>query len=380
MRQMTVDQLPRLLADHEPPCVSLYQPTHRRHPENQQDRIRYGNILKEMEKSLQAKYRSREVSSLLENFKALAYDELFWDHRTDGLAILASADCFELFELQRPVAQLVVVANSFHVKPLLRAVEAADRFQVLCLNRQEVRLYEGNRDALDPVDLKDVPATITEALGEELTEPHLTVASYGSGAGQAMVHGHGSTADEVDGDRDRFFRVGDRAILKHHSRPSGLPLVLGALAEYHTAFRRVSKNPFLVADGIRKNPDSLSVDELRREAWRVLEPTYAQRLEGLIERFQAACARQSGSDDLCDVARAAVAGRIATLLVEDERRIPGHVDPATGAIRLGDLAHPEVDDVLDDLAEMVLRMKGEVTVVPADKMPSESGLAAIYRY
>jgi hypothetical protein len=26
-----------LLADHEPPCLSLYQPTHRSHPEKQQD-------------------------------------------------------------------------------------------------------------------------------------------------------------------------------------------------------------------------------------------------------------------------------------------------------------------------------------------------------
>jgi Bacterial archaeo-eukaryotic release factor family 6 len=50
------------------------------------------------------------------------------------------------------------------------------------LNRREIKLYEGNRDVLDEIEIAlGVPRTITDALGEELTEPHLTVASYGQG-------------------------------------------------------------------------------------------------------------------------------------------------------------------------------------------------------
>ena len=47
---------------------------------------------------------------------------------------------------------------------------------------------------------------------------------------------------------------------------------------------------------------------------------------------------------------------------------------------MADLADPEVDDLLDDLGEIVLRIKGEVIVLPAEGMPSESGVAAIYRF
>jgi hypothetical protein len=39
-----------------------------------------------------------------------------------------------------------------------------------------------------------------------------------------------------------------------------------------------------------------------------------------------------------------------------------------------------VDDLLDDLGERVLATGGEVVVVPTERMPTESGLAAIYRY
>lgn len=35
-----------LLATHTPPCLSLYQPTHATHPDNQQDVIRFRNLVK----------------------------------------------------------------------------------------------------------------------------------------------------------------------------------------------------------------------------------------------------------------------------------------------------------------------------------------------
>ncbi|HUE71552.1 MAG TPA: hypothetical protein VMP01_11770, partial [Pirellulaceae bacterium] len=334
MRQLTTDHVIGLLADHEPPCISLYQATHRNHPENQQDPIRNRNLLAKMETSLRQKYPTREVRTLLEKFQALAHDDRFWNHRTDGLAILSSSDTFQVFDLQRSIPELLVVADSFHTKPLLRVLQSADRYQILALSRHEAKLYEGNRYALDPVELTNVPSTITEALGAELTEQHLSVGAYGAGAPRAArggvagsgaapsVHAHGDKADEVDIDRDRFFRSIDRGILEHHSRPSGLPLMLATLTEYHEPFHEVSHNPFLMADGIRKNPESLSLDQLRAEAWRVVEPVYLPRLAKLSDDFQVARSRNLGSDDLAQIAEAATAGRVGTLLVEADRQIP----------------------------------------------------------
>jgi hypothetical protein len=388
MRQITTDHLTGLLADHEPPCISLYQLTHRNHPENQQDPIRYRNLLTEMENSLRQKYPTREVRTLLEKFEALARDDRFWNHRTDGLAVLSSPNTFQIFELQRTVPELLVVADSFHTKPLLRVLQSADRYQILALNRNEAKLYEANRYALDEVDVGDMPTTITAALGDQLTESHQGVGVYGKRAGTgALAHGgpgsfpgFGGKNDEMDKDIERFFRFIDRGILEHHSRPSGLPLMLATLTENHEPFHAVSHNPFLMAAGIMKNPESLSLDQLRADAWRVVEPVYLQRLAKLSDDFQVARSRDLGSDDLARIAEAATAGRVGTLLVEDDRQIPGKIDRATGRIQSGDLSDPEVDDVLDDLAELVLRMKGDVVVVPVERMPSATGAAATYRY
>lgn len=44
------------------------------------------------------------------------------------------------------------------------------------------------------------------------------------------------------------------------------------------------------------------------------------------------------------------------------------------------LEDPDVDDLLDDLGEHVLKADGEVIIVPSDRMPSDTGLAAIFRF
>jgi hypothetical protein len=338
MRQLTTDHLGSLRSSHHPPCISLYQPTHRSHPESEQDQIRFRNLRREMERALKDHPAKRETRKLLSRYRALEGDSEFWNHRTEGLAILSSPETFEIFELQRPVQELLVVANNFYTKPLVRILQSADRYQLLCLSRSQARLYEGNRDALDPVELNDMPSTITEVLGEELTEPHVEARSTPGGA--TVYFGSGQSAEEVDVDRERFFRAIDRAILMRHSRPSGLPLMLVALAEHHAAFRAVSHNPFLLADGIETNPDALDVDQLRVLAWQKLEPAYQQRLARLLETYHAAQARQSASDDLQAVAEATLAGRVEMLLVEADRQIPGRVDEVTGRITKGDFAHP----------------------------------------
>jgi len=65
--------------------------------------------------------------------------------------------------------------------------------------------------------------------------------------------------------------------------------------------------------------------------------------------------------------------------VEADRVIPGRMDD-TGRVELTTDIVATVDDLLDDVAEAVLRRKGEVIVVPSARMPSKSGLAATYRY
>jgi len=365
---LTQETLSALLTETSPPCVSLYQPTHRQHPENQQDIIRYRNLVKQIEQTLNEQHPADLVNALIEPFHALAEDDDFWQHTLDGLAVFGAPGLFHVFGLQRTVQELAVVAGSFHTKPLRRFLQSTDRYQLLGLSLQEARLYEGNRDGLHAI--KFVP---DDAPDED-----------GGAASKAKPHTQGGRQNEAGTDETAFFRAIDRAVLEQHSRPSSLPLILAALPEHHGLFREISHNPFLLVEGVKINPEALSPDEFCARAWQVFEPQYHTRLAALADDFAVAKSKGLGLEDLEQVAEAAVAGRVDTLLIEADRQIAGRIHAGTGNLHLAgsDTPPPDglEDDLLDDLGEWVLKMGGRVMVVPAAQMPVITGAAATCRY
>jgi len=347
--------LASLIQASDAPCISIYQPTHRRHPENAQDPIRFRNLIKQVEASLLQRFPTRDVRALLAPLHELAADEEFWNHTLDGLAVMASESRFDVFHLSRSIPELVVVSDSFHVKPLLRHYQSADRFHVLALAEDKFALYEGTRYGLDPIR---APKVSTRAPAP--SDP----------SGRTVV-GEGMAG---------YFRAVDAAVAAEVSSSSHVPLLLAALPENASHFRAAAKNPHLLKETILGDPFAIDAEALRSRAWSIFEPHYVGRLKRLADDFGLAAHRQQGTGDLSDAARAAVAGRIATVLLESDRTEPGRIDPVTGAIVAKELCDPKVDDKFDDLAELVLKTGGEVVMVPADRMPTKTGLAAIYRF
>jgi hypothetical protein len=366
----------------------VYLATDRSYPTEQQGPIRFKNSVAAIEDQLRRSYPGREVNALLDKFRAWMDDQFFWTHRFDGLAMFGSPNRFEVFDLQRQPPEAAVVADRFHLKPLVRYTQSADRFQVLCLQREKCWLLEGNRYALDRLDPKGVPTTIAEAMGDEIVLGREAVARHGKGTGgthpapdkPTVPQGQAAEGSDADRDTRRFFQAVDKAVWERHSRPSGLPLVLAALSEHQALFRAHSKNPQLVRAGVEKNPAPLDRDAMTAAAWTAMEPLYQARLAKFTDDFEVARSRGMASDDLSDVAAKACAGRVGVLLIDADRRVHGRLDRGTGRWQPADAGRAGADDVLDDLGAVVMDMKGTVVAVPSDRMPTATGAAAVYRF
>ena len=381
------ETMSQLLAKREAPCLSLYQPTHRSFPERQQDPIRFKHLLRELEDSLKQQGRGDQAKALLKPFQDLMNDPDFWNSNRDGLAVFGAVDYFEVFRLQRSVPELAVANDRMHLKPLLRIAQSADRYQILAITLNSVRLFEGNRDGIDEVRLGDgVPKTLEEALGRDLTEKGQTGFPQGysraseRGDPMQVESGGAGRQDEIDRDRERFFREVDRAILEHHSRKSRLPLILAALPEHQFHFRKLSHNEFMLSEGIESDASLLSHDELRQKSWMVVQPRYIKRLEGFINQYGVSHGQGLATDQLEQIGQATLEGRVATLLVEAERQIPGVVDKQQGKAVAVEDDTATTSDLLDELTIWTLEQGGEVIAVPTERMPTQSGAAAIYRY
>lgn len=365
----------------EPPFISIYEPTVRYRPDNKQNLVRYKNLLKDVENSLRIKYPKREVASIMQPLYELAEDDAFWINMYDGLAVLCAEGRCVVYKLQRPVKEIAIAADSFHIKPLIRIFQAADRYHILGLNRKQFMLYEGNMYGFEEVQFEPgTPRTIEEVLGIPENEWLIAPRPKPSTGGVNIFYGYGEKSDIVKEDTEKFFRYIDKVVYEKFSRQAQIPLLVVALPEYYGLFKEISRNPFLLDVAVKVDYTSLTKEELKQKVWEAVSPLYDKKVKEISERFFEAKAKGLGSDDIAKVAMAAFQFNIDTILIEEDRILPGKVDPLTGEIKEADPAAHLADDILDDLGEMVFRKGGNIMVLPKDRMPTDTGVAAIFKY
>jgi len=398
------------------PCLSLYLPTHRNVPHNRVDRPAYQHLLEAFELALGLSHPRDVIEKLLHPFRVLAGDHDFWEHTRDGLAILAADGKARGFLLQRPVKPLALVAGHFHLLPLVRIVSSLDRFTILALSSREAAVYQATAwhdvaggpaahdvtiGPLDPLPLEraevadpDEPLVRGEVVDEEIREPHRVYRETGprGRADTRVIHGGaGSKQDDIDQDTEIFLRHVDAVVEGKVSRPMGLPLLLVAAGPLAATFRGLSTNSLLLDDYVPLDPHLFSLQQLADTVAPIFAAARARLIGRELHTFHQARDRGLAAESLTEIGLAAAAGRVAVLLVEAERFIPGRFDRATGSIavagvppadasRSGDQPADRTEDLLSSLAETVLLHGGEILSLAHTAMPSTTGAAAIYRY
>ena len=371
--EFATEDLKRLLEPRDPPCVSIYMPTHRRKMEGRSDVILFRNLCRESERVLEKDVPGVVAREIVERLKALDQEE-FWDEgpRRDGLAFFVAQGFSIAYRLPGQFPELNVVGGSFHTKPLIRFLQSnAVAYHLLALNAHRVALYEGHGDSIHELPLPGIPQVPGTENGTEME----------AGAPDRMRFGQGGPKDQAKVDLEKHFRNVAREIWKGSLRASSRPMILAAPGQLQSVFRRVAQISALIEEGVVVDPAKLSLDELRTEARRVLEPEIQRRIGKVRDEFSLAQSKKHGSDALKLVARAVVEGRVKTLLVESGRRIWGLLDAASGDILPGDSSRNAHDvDLLDELAELSLSRGGEVYVLKKDEMPTQQGIAAVFRF
>jgi len=365
--------------------VSIYMPTHRAGPETQQDPIRLKNLLGQAEERLMdSGLRAPEAKAQLERTYKLIQDGLFWQNQSDGLAIFVSSEIARYYRLPLGFEELMVVADRFHVKPLLPLLSGDGRFYVLAVSQDRVRLLQGSRHSIGEVDLEGVPSSLAEALRfndpEKQLQFHTTTGpTGGKGSRPAAFHGHGGVIQDDKVDILRYFHKLDDG-LQGLLAGEQAPLVLAAVDYLLPIYQEANTYTHLVDRGITGNPENLSAGELHREAWAIVQPRFLEEREVAAKRFRQLSDTDGASDSLAEVVPAAYHGRVETLFVPLDLQRWGTFDPAANEIRVHKDAEPCDQDLMDFAAVQTLLHGGSVYAVELEQMPAEVSLAALFRY
>lgn len=359
----------------EGPRLSLYMPTHRIKIDRRHDEIVFKNLIKKAKTSLEQKYSHKEIAPLISNLEIMENDRSLWNYAQDGLALFATLEEIVIYRLEKEMQSIVVVASSFHTKPMIEYYQGIENYTVLQLEADSFAIYEGNYYDIVPIALEaDAKTTLEEILGYQSTQKHVVQGSYG-GISSSSFHGHGDKTDDIDIDRAKFFKHVDRFVSENISSKAKLPLVLLANKDFHYDFKKISTNSYLIEDSLEG-----SIDDAKEGLKIINDQRFDLVINQAIDKYHNLIERKLSSNQIDIILKALLDARVDTLFVEKDKIIPGKIHRTTQRIVIGELNNPNIDDVLDDMAQEALNTGAKVFILDKEKMPTNLGVAAIFRY
>jgi len=379
MDLLTKDDLKVLLLKGRPPCVSFFLPTHR--GGGQADPICWKNLLGQAAEGLERRgLRPARGRELLGPARYLLDDAAFWKTTSDGLAYFVSPAFVRSYRLPAPFAEQVVVADRFHVTPLLPLLSGDGRYYVLALSQDRVRLLHGTALGLHEVDVSGLPTSLAQALrfhdrDEPLifhTHPALKLGRWG-----AIFSGQGVGIDDHKDDLLLYFRQIDHG-LHQVLRDEHAPLLLASVDYLWPIYHQANTYAHLLEHGVHGNPDRLSEKELHEKAWAVVKPAFEKAEAQAAAQYAQLAGTGRTANDVAEVVRAAYGGHVAVLFVARGRERLGRFDAAAGAVEVHEAPGPGDEDLLNFAAIHTLLHAGLVYVTEPGKVPGGGPLAAIH--
>ena len=250
-----------LLANHEPPCLSLYQPTHRAHPERatgphpvSQSRARTGNVTAaEIHGTGRARpscARSTTWPRMPRSGTTLSTASRRLRPRTCSRSTGCGGQCGDWRSL--PTASTPSHSCAFCNRRIATKSSASTGRKRRSKRRQSLRPRRRRTAIRIPAHRhrggrggRGWARAENSGVWTSRTRPD-DASRHGCSPGQGGRR-HGI-----------FFRAVDETLLAHYSQPTGMPLLLAALPEHHHLLRAVSRNPALMPVAIDVYPAALS--------------------------------------------------------------------------------------------------------------------------
>lgn len=367
-------------------CVSFYLPAHRSGMEviNREDTLLFKNQLKlASEELIRHGMADMEIDEFLQPAWNLYADPGFWRYQKEGLAVFVARDFLQYIHLPYSPSPYIFVAHEFYLKPLIPALHGDGRFYLLGLNLHHVSFYEGDRQKLKEIYVKDtVPQRLEEVVGMDYKERFQSFHSQGVGYGQGTVfHGQGEWKGEFRKEEIlRFFHAVDKSILQRIEDLKA-PLLFAGVDYLFPIYQEANTYQHLLDEHIGRNPEGMSLEELHQESWPRVYSYFDRERLGKLELYGNYQETTRTSYDIKEIIPMAIAGRVDVLFLDEATQLWGVYDPVSGRVHIHDEQRTINTDLLNLAAKEVLLNKGQVYLMPKEALPQPfSAVNALYRY
>jgi len=347
-------------------CVSIYMPTIRKGTAIQQNQIRYKNLLRDAQDRLTAsgELRPSEIREMLAPAQELLGNTPFWNNQSDGLALFLTPESFRYYRLPQSFEELVVIADRFHIKPLIPILVSDTEFSVLAISQKDVRFMRCSSQRVKEIEIPEIPENIDKALNLDDFEKRL--------------QRHTGTAD-MKANILQYFKMVDKG-LRDLLREKRFPLIFAGVDYLFPLYQEANTYTYLTDTWISGNPDGLTAEKLRDLARPIIEELFETKRDDALALYNQNAGTGLTSNNLAEIVREAHHGRVGTLFIPVGTQHWGTFDPATDTVTLAKGAEAGNEDLLDLAAIQTILNSGTVYPMNQDEMPGSAPVAALFRY
>jgi hypothetical protein len=387
MHKVTQSSIEILARPQSENVISIYLPTHRQStpPHIQEDQTRFKNLIREAKDKWLSGGNKRDLSSIFEQLESKLDNYDFWQHTTEGMAIFAGKDMFEIYDLPVECEERICVADSYDITPLLIVAASDQPYYLLNLAMHNTKLFKGDMYGLEHVAI-DFPTSPEDALNiDELFSNSNTVRSQngpGGPGGNVSPHGQGDSNAAGTEERLQYFRIIDHMIANAAGADSTLPVLIAGTDSEAGDYRHMSKLSGLIHTYLQGNHTNTTLQDLSALAWPVIQDEVInKRAAKAIDQLNEKAGIQKSSYDYKDMTEAANIGRVKTLLVGITRKTTDTVSDAIHtAVPILTFAKQHEYEHVAELVRKVLAQGGTILGVGNEMLPAKVPVAAIYRY
>lgn len=315
-------------------------------------------LLVTAEEHLSPVLTAEDKKRFLSPVKDLGFDSETLKQIKGNIAIFRKDNFFRYMSLPIEVEEGCVVANTFHIKPMIKWAQQDQDFLIVGLTFDGAILYKGSQSEFKKIDAAVYPESLKRLDCDggyaSLKQKRLQKAELQ----HTMEWLSGWVGDLVKGNDTTVFVAGNK--------------------DYVSAFIKNFKSDKLYPETIAPHFSTENVYEICKNVRALLRLDSRTKLNDALKEFEIAQGTNTAKTNIFQIAKAAIKGNVKKLIIAEDLNVFGKLDLSTGGISLHPLDMDHEDDcLLDDLAQTVLLNGGEVVVAKRSEIPKGRPIVAV---
>lgn len=311
---------------------------------------------------MQSQIKLQEKDVLLKAFEKsrTQMKKILKSHPDKSHGFFVSHDLQGYTVLQNNVDPFCIIGQSFHVRPLLEELFVNPDFILVNVSLYDIKIYRGDFQHLEIIqqyEFDQLPKNFNELQSRFFTPQYLGLVPYKS------ILAIKTIAQKI----------------KDYILYESLPVIVTGLQEMKDIFLRYFNDSVGIithfqADFYEKT--CMEILERCKEFKFAVTDYYSAQLK---ERLKRLMKSRRILTDLGDIIRQVQAGRVVHLVIPSEQKIWGKVDMSTGEYVIHKKVTKTSMDILNELAEEVMKQGGKIQILGPHFFPENSNVLAILK-